>query len=80
MSIAPALGERSRVLPLLKPERAARDIVTAIRKDRILVRLPGLLNVMPLLRGALPTRWFDRIAGEWLGVYDTMSTFKGRQR
>ena len=73
-------GVRSRVLPLLKPERAARDIVTAIRKDRILVRLPGLLNVVPLVRGALPARWFDRVAGEWLGVYDTMSTFTGRRR
>lgn len=73
-------GVRSRVLPLLEPERAARDIVTAIRKDRILIRLPGLLNIVPLLRGALPARWFDRIAGEWLGVYDTMSTFTGRQR
>ncbi|HSK21265.1 MAG TPA: SDR family oxidoreductase [Longimicrobiales bacterium] len=73
-------GVRSRVLPLLKPERAARDIVTAIRKDRILIRLPGLLNVVPLMRGALPARWFDRIAGEWLGVYDTMSSFTGRQK
>jgi all-trans-retinol dehydrogenase (NAD+) len=71
-------GVRSRLLPILEPEHVAREIVAAIRKDRILLRLPRSLNLLPLLRAALPVRWFDRIGGEWAGVYHTMSTFKGR--
>jgi all-trans-retinol dehydrogenase (NAD+) len=72
-------GVRSPLLPLLKPESVARKIVDAIEKDKIFLRLPWLVNFLPLLRGLLPTRWFDRIVGEWLGVYRSMSTFQGRR-
>ena len=71
-------GVRSRVIPILKPEYVAREIVAAIKRDQIFLRLPRILNLVPLLRGLLPTRWFDRIGGEWLGVYRSMKTFKGR--
>jgi hypothetical protein len=71
-------GVRSPLIPLLKPGRVARDIVAAIRTDRIFVRLPRVLNLVPLIRGILPARWFDTIAGEWFGVYHSMSTFRGR--
>jgi short-subunit dehydrogenase len=71
-------GVRSRVIPILEPERVAEEIVAAIEHDRIFLRLPRLLNFVPLLRGILPTRWFDRIGGEWLGVYHTMDEFRGR--
>lgn len=72
-------GVRSPLIPLLKPESVARRIVDAIQKDKVFLRLPWLVNVLPLLRGALPVRWFDRIVGEWLGVYRSMSTFEGRR-
>jgi short-subunit dehydrogenase len=71
-------GVRSRVIPILEPEHVAEEIVSAIEHDRIFLRLPRLLNFVPLLRGILPTRWFDRIGGEWLGVYHTMDEFRGR--
>jgi short-subunit dehydrogenase len=71
-------GVRSRVIPILKPQRVANAIVAAIAADRIFLRLPRLLNFVPLLRGMLPTRWFDRVGGEWLGVYHSMREFKGR--
>ena len=57
-------GVRSRVIPILKPQRVANAIVAAIAADRIFLRLPRLLNFVPLLRGILPTRWFDRVGGE----------------
>lgn len=66
------------ILPILKPEDVARAVVEAIKKDKILVRLPRSLDLLPLLRGMLPARWFDRICGEWMGIYDSMRTFKGR--
>lgn len=71
-------GVRSRLIPILEPDDVAREIVSGIQKDRIFVRLPRWLAFLPLLRGVLPTRWFDRIAGDWVGVYRSMDTFQGR--
>lgn len=71
-------GVHSPLIPILKPDYVAREIVSAIRKDRIFLRLPKWLSLLPLLRGLIPARWFDTIGGEWLGVYKTMSTFRGR--
>lgn len=72
-------GVRSPVIPILRPEHVANEVVAAIRKDRIFLRLPRVVNFLPLLRGILPTRWFDRVVGGWLGVYDSMSDFTGRR-
>lgn len=71
-------GVRSPLIPILKPEYVAREIVSAIRRDRIFLRLPRSLNLLPLVRGLLPARWFDKVGGEWAGVYRSMSTFRGR--
>jgi short-subunit dehydrogenase len=71
-------GVRSRFLPILKPEDVTRAIVDAIARNAIVLRLPAILNLLPLLRGILPTRWFDRVVGEWMGVYGSMSGFRGR--
>ncbi|HEY0970727.1 MAG TPA: SDR family oxidoreductase [Gemmatimonadales bacterium] len=71
-------GVRSPLIPILEPERVTDDIVAAIERDRIFLRLPHVVNFLPLLRGILPLRWFDRIAGDWLGIYDTMTGFRGR--
>lgn len=73
-------GVRSRILPLLKPDRVARAIVSAIEHDRTMLRLPRLLDLLPFVRGILPGRAFDKVAGDWFGVYDSMRTFKGRSR
>lgn len=72
-------GVKAPVLtPILKPEEIVEQIIKAVRKDRILVRAPKIVNLLPFLRGVLPTRIFDYTA-EQLGVYDSMSEFKGRK-
>jgi hypothetical protein len=71
-------GVRSPVVPILQPARVAEAIVSAIKQDRILLRLPRVVNLLPLLRGSLPARWFDRVVGDWLGVYRSMDDFTGR--
>jgi all-trans-retinol dehydrogenase (NAD+) len=73
-------GVRSRVIPILEPEYVAQQIVSAIRRNRILVHLPTWFRLVRLLQGLLPTRWFDTVAGEWFGIYHSMSTFTGRAR
>ena len=71
-------GVRSAFIPILAPDRVANEIVAAIKRDKIFLRLPPVLNLLPLLRGILPARWFDKIVGQWLGVYHSMSGFRGR--
>lgn len=73
-------GVRSRILPLLAPDRVAQAIIAAITHDRIMLRMPRLLDLLPLVRGLLPMRAFDTVAGNWFGIYDSMRTFKGRTR
>lgn len=63
--------------PLLEPEAIVQEIITAIMEDKILVRAPQIVNVIPFLRGVLPTRLFDFTAQQ-LGVYTSMDQFKGR--
>jgi len=66
--------------PILKPEKIARKIVKAIQSNKILVRAPFMVHFIPLLRGILPARVFDFVAGKIFGVYNSMSTYTGRQR
>lgn len=71
-------GVRSPVLPILRTDIVARRIVRAVERDRIFVRLPRIVGLVPLLRGLLPARWFDVVVGRWFGVYESMDEFRGR--
>lgn len=71
-------GVISPYIPLLKPEYVARQVVRGIKKDKIFLRLPKSLYLLPFIKGVLPARWFDTIGGKWVGVYRTMDAFKGR--
>lgn len=71
-------GVRSPILPILRPAAVAGRIVGAIERDRIFLRLPWIVNLVPLLEGVLPRRWFDVVVGRWLGVYTSMRDFRGR--
>jgi short-subunit dehydrogenase len=63
--------------PLLKPDAVVNRIVKAVKRNEILVRMPFMVNSIPLLKGLLPIRGFDFVA-KLFGVYGTMDTFKGR--
>lgn len=70
-------GVRS-LIPLLKPEPTARKIVKAIERNRIFIKMPGIVNLLPLAKGILPMRWFDLIIGKGLRTHNTMLHFTGR--
>ncbi len=72
-------GVRSPLIPILRPEKVARAVVSAVEKDRIFLPLPWIVRLVPLLRGLLPPRLFDRVVGDGLGVYRTMRGFRGRE-
>ena len=67
------------ILPLLKPEILAAKVVRAIKFNKLFVRAPFMVKLIPFSKGILPVRWFDLVVGKWLGVYDSMSGFKGRE-
>jgi hypothetical protein len=71
-------GVRS-LIPLIKPRVAAQRIIRGIEKDKVFVRMPFIVNLLPLARGILPLRCFDFVVGRVLRVYSTMNEFTGRR-
>ena len=72
-------GVKSRIIPIVKPETAARKIISGIESNKLFVRMPGIVYLLPFIKGILPVRWFDLIVGRWMGIYTTMKDFKGRK-
>ena len=66
------------LMPLLKPEDIAARVVRAVKANKLFVRAPFMVKLLPFTKGILPVRWFDLVAGKWLGVYKSMAGFKGR--
>lgn len=71
-------GVKSPIVPIVKPESAARQIINAIEKNKIFCRMPWIVYVMPFFKGILPQRWFDVLIGKWFGIYSSMEQFKGK--
>nr|MBS0036638.1 SDR family oxidoreductase [Saprospiraceae bacterium] len=67
------------ISPIVTPEKAALKIIRGVEKNRMVVRMPWSVYLIPFMKGVLPLRWFDAIAGKWLKVYKSMDTFKGRK-
>lgn len=66
-------------IPIIKPEKAAKKIIRGIEKNKRFVSMPWTIRMIRLLQAALPASWFDKIAGDWMGIYHTMDAFKGRK-
>lgn len=67
------------LFPLLQPEDVANNVIKAIKTNKEILMMPDNVNLVPFLKGVFPTRIFDTVAG-WLGVYNSMSSFEGRQK
>src|SRR6056297_1238340 len=72
-------GVKSKLIPIINPEKAARKIVRGVIKNKIFIRMPGIIYWLPLIKGILPARWFDFIVGKGFGVYKSMDEFKGHK-
>lgn len=64
--------------PLLDKDDIADRIIRAVEKDKIHLRAPFMVKLIPFLKGILPQRVFDFVAGKLFMVYRSMDTFKGR--
>ncbi|MEM7549326.1 MAG: SDR family oxidoreductase [Bacteroidota bacterium] len=67
------------LVPVLKPEYAAKEIVKAVKRNEILLHMPALVKVLPFLKGTMPTRMFDLLVGKGMNVYDSMAHFSGHK-
>ena len=72
-------GVKSRFFPILKPEKVARNILRAIEKNKDFKGLPFSFHFIRACQALLPSAWFDKILGDWVGIYSTMDNFTGRK-
>ena len=64
--------------PMLEPEEFVERVMKGIERNEINLKAPFVVNALPILKGVLPTRIFDVVAGDIFGVYKSMDTFKGK--
>lgn len=67
------------LFPLLQPQDITDKIVKAIKDNRVMLMQPDNVNLVPFLKGVMPRRVFDVVAG-YLGVYSSMHEFEGRPK
>lgn len=72
-------GVKSKLLPILNPEKVSEKIIKNIEcgKNRTSLPLPGW--IVRLCQGLLPLPLYDFVMGDIFGIYDTMNDFKGRK-
>lgn len=71
-------GVKSKILPMLDPEKTSESIIRAIEKERKMLAMPLPYWFIRFSQGILPLSVFDWVMRNVLGIYDTMKEFKGR--
>ena len=72
-------GIKSKVFPILKPEKTARKILRGIEKGKTFVGIPFKYHFIRCMEGIFPERLFDWFFGDVFGLYTVMDHFKGRK-
>ena len=76
-------GVKSPIVPLMKPEYAARQTIRAIERNKRIKVLTKLIPVpyhfVRFMQGIMPTVVFDWFFGEIFGIYHSMDNFTGRK-
>lgn len=67
------------LIPFLDAEKISAKILDSVEKDKIHLREPFIIKFSPLIKGVLPARIYDFVAGKLLKVYSSMNTFTGRR-
>nr|HMM83399.1 3-oxoacyl-ACP reductase [Terrimesophilobacter sp.] len=72
-------GARGPLLtPIMTPERATAAAWNAMLKGRPLLMKPWTVGLGRTVKGLLPTRAWDVVAGKVFKVYSSMDEFTGR--
>lgn len=72
-------GVKSKVLPILEPEKTSERIMNAIEKETKMLAMSLPYWFIRLSQGLLPIPAFDWVMDNVIGVYDTMKEFTGRK-
>ncbi|MBO6585011.1 MAG: SDR family oxidoreductase [Gracilimonas sp.] len=67
------------LMPLLDPDDISTKILDAVEREKERLREPFMVKLTPFIRGILPAKLYDFVAGKIFGVYDSMNTFIGRK-
>lgn len=73
-------GVKSKVLPILDPEKTAEKIMQAIEKHKGLYAIPLPYWFIRLTQGILPYKIYNWVMRDVFGIYDTMNGFVGRTK
>lgn len=65
--------------PILEPDTITDKIIRAVERNKIILREPFMVKLIPFLKGIMPTRLFDYLAAKIFKVYSSMDTFTGRE-
>jgi short-subunit dehydrogenase len=65
--------------PIMQPEYVVNRVWHAMTAGKPMLMLPWTVHLSKVLKGILPQSWFDAIAGNVFGVYNTMDKFTGRK-
>ena len=72
-------GVRSKLLPILDPEKTSEKFIRAIEKNKSLYAVPLPYWFIRISQGLLPLSVFDWVMKHVFGIYDTMKYFTGRK-
>lgn len=67
------------LVPLLKTDDIIKRMITGIASKKRMIKAPFMVHFVPFLKSVLPSSAFDWLAGNILGVYSSMDSFKGRK-
>ena len=66
--------------PILETEEIVDRMISGVAKGKNQIKAPFIVHFVPLLKAVLPSSLFDWLAGNLLGVYNSMTSFKGRSK
>lgn len=68
------------LVPLLETDEIVELMMKGISRKKSKVEAPFMVRFVPLIKSILPSAAFDWVAGNLLGVYRSMESFKGRDK
>lgn len=71
-------GVKSKLLPILEPEKTSERIISAIESKTKMLAMPLPYWFIRFSQGILPLPAFDWVMRNVFGIYDTMKDFRGR--
>lgn len=73
-------GVKSKVFPILDPEKVSTKIISNIEKGKFRTPMPVPYWFIRSAQALLPNKIYDFVMGDIFGIYDSMEDFKGRKK